>query len=115
MKILDSLIDSLSGNDDNVQEVRCCAFWTAVTTRHTGLSTTYRALEGEEDAHQSGVRDVGLLTEKKALELVEFARSKNTLTSSNALILAATVIHKPPESSALGGADHRGAQVARAG
>lgn len=82
MKILDSLIDSLSGNDHDVQEVRCCAFWTAVTTRHTGLSTTYRALDGEADVHQSGVRDVGCLTEKNALELVEFARSDNTLEAS---------------------------------
>ncbi len=82
MKILDTLIDSLSGIDHDVQEVRCCAFWTAVTTHHTGLSTTYRALEGETDTHQSGVRQVGSLTEKKALELVEFARSENTLEAS---------------------------------
>jgi len=82
MKILDTLIDSLSGIDHDVQEVRCCAFWTAVTTVHTGLSTTYRALEGEEDAHQSGVRGVGSLTEKKALALAELARSDNTLEAS---------------------------------
>lgn len=82
MKILDSLIDSLSGNNPNIKEVRCCAFWTAVTTHHTGLSTTYRALEEETDVHQSGVRDVGSLTQKKALELAEFARSDNTLEAS---------------------------------
>jgi len=82
MRILDSLIDGVSGSNYDVQEVRCCAFWTAVTTRHTGLSTTYRALEGEEDAHQAGVRGVGSLTEKKALDLVAFARSKNTLEAS---------------------------------
>ncbi|MBW2056512.1 MAG: DUF364 domain-containing protein [Deltaproteobacteria bacterium] len=82
MKILDQLIESLGGRDHPVREVRCCAFWTAVTTRHTGLSTTYRALEGEADTHQSGVRDVGFLTEKNALELVEYARSHNTLEAS---------------------------------
>lgn len=82
MGILDSLIDSISENDHDVRQVQCCAFWTAVTTRHTGLSTTYRALEGEEDAHHSGVRDVGNLTEKKALELAQFARSDNTLEAS---------------------------------
>jgi hypothetical protein len=82
MKILDSLIDSVSGNDADVKEVRCCAFWTAVTTRYTGLATTYRALEGETDTHRSGVRSVGFLTEKKALELAEFARSDNTLEAS---------------------------------
>jgi uncharacterized protein (DUF4213/DUF364 family) len=82
MEILDSLFDSLSGNNPDVNEVRCCAFWTAVTTHHTGLSSTYRALEGEEDTHQSGVRDVGYLTEKRALELAEFAKSDNTLEAS---------------------------------
>jgi len=76
------LIDSLAGIDYPVQEVRCCAFWTAVTTRHTGLSTTYRSLEGEDDAHQSGVRDVGCLTQKRARELVEYSRSRNTLEAS---------------------------------
>jgi len=82
MQILDALMDSLKGCDSEVQEVRCCAFWTAVTTRYTGLATTYRALEGEMDAHQAGVKDVGSLTEKKALDLVEFARSENTLEAS---------------------------------
>ena len=82
MKILDVLLDSLSSTDHDVLEVRCCAFWTAVTTRHTGLSTTYRALDGEADTHQSGVRDVGDLTQKKAFELAEFALSGNTLEAS---------------------------------
>jgi hypothetical protein len=82
MRILDHLIDSLSDRDHDVQEVRCCAFWTAVTSRHTGLSTTYRTLEGEEDAHHSGVSGVGSLTEKGALELAAFARSDNTLEAS---------------------------------
>ena len=82
MKILDHLIESISGSDHDVREVRCCAFWTAVTTRFTGLSTTYRALEGETDVHQSGVRDVGSLTQKKALELAQYARSDNTLEAS---------------------------------
>jgi len=82
MRILDALIDSLPKYDGKVQEVRCCAFWTAVTTRYTGLATTYRALEGEMDTHQTGVKDVGFLTEKKALDLVEFARSENTLEAS---------------------------------
>ncbi len=82
MQILDALIDSLPHYDGKVQDVRCCAFWTAVTTRYTGLATTYRALEGEMDAHQAGVKDVGCLTEKKALDLVEFARSENTLEAS---------------------------------
>jgi hypothetical protein len=82
MKILDRLIDSLEGEDCRVREVRCCAFWTAVTTRHTGLSTTYRTFEGGESAHQPGVRDVGRLTEKPARELVELARSANTLEAS---------------------------------
>jgi uncharacterized protein (DUF4213/DUF364 family) len=82
MKILDDLIDSVPEKGHPVLEVRCCAFWTAVTTRYTGLSATYRALEGEIADHPSRVRDVGSLTEKKALELAEFARSNNSLEAS---------------------------------
>jgi len=82
MGILDDLIRTLGEEERDVRDVRCCAFWTAVTTRHTGLSTTYRALEGEADTHPSGVRDVGDLTQKKAFELAEFALSHNTLEAS---------------------------------
>ncbi len=82
MKILDDLIDSLSDKDHDVLDVRCCAFWTAVTTRHTGLSSTYRTLEGEAGGRRSAVRDAGYLTDKRALEVAEFARSDNTLEAS---------------------------------
>ncbi len=82
MRILDDLLKNLPDKDHDVLDVRCCAFWTAVTTRYTGLSTTYRTLEGETEVHHTTVRDVGHLTEKKARALAEFARSDNTLEAS---------------------------------
>jgi uncharacterized protein (DUF4213/DUF364 family) len=82
MRILDDLIESLPEKEHDVHEVRCCAFWTAVRTRHTGLSSTYRATEVGTTRHPSRVRGVGSLTRKKAIELAEFAQSDYTLEAS---------------------------------
>ena len=79
MKIFDDLISSLKGNDSQVKSVHTCVFWTAVITKHCGLSSTFR---GEGAPHDRGVRDVGNLTKKKALELAEYARSKSLLEAS---------------------------------
>jgi hypothetical protein len=79
MKVLDDLIVSLKGNDFPVQSVYTCVFWTAVISKHCGLSSTFRE---EGPSHDRGVRDVGNLTEKRALELAEYARSDNLLEAS---------------------------------
>jgi uncharacterized protein len=79
MKILDDLIASLKGNDFQVKSVHTCVFWTAVITKHCGLSSTFR---DEGVPHNRGVRDVGSLTRKKALELAEYAKSDNLLEAS---------------------------------
>jgi len=79
MKILDDLILSLQGNDFQVRTVHTCVFWTAVITKHCGLSSTFR---DEEPAHERGVRDVGSLTQKTALELAEYAKSESLLEAS---------------------------------
>jgi uncharacterized protein (DUF4213/DUF364 family) len=50
-----------------------------VVSKHCGLSSTFR---GEGVPHKRGVRDVGDLTQKKALELAEYARSENLLEAS---------------------------------
>ncbi len=57
------------------------AFWTAVTTRFTGLSTTYRDPEGCCGPN-AGVQDVGNLDKKLASELIQYARSDNTVEAS---------------------------------
>jgi len=79
MKIFDDLISSLKGNDFPIKSVHTCVFWTAVITKHCGLSSTFR---DEGPSHDRGVRDVGNLTRKTALELAEYAKSKSLLEAS---------------------------------
>jgi len=79
MKILDDLILSLKGNDFQVKSVHACVFWTAVITKHCGLSSTFR---DEGVPHDRGVKDVGKLTQKNALELAKYAKSESLLEAS---------------------------------
>ena len=79
MKILDDLLSNLKRNDYPVRSVHTCVFWTAVITKHCGLSSTFRE---EGPSHDRGVRDVGNLTRKAALELSEYAKSESLLEAS---------------------------------
>jgi uncharacterized protein (DUF4213/DUF364 family) len=79
LKILDDLLSNLKENDDPVRSVHTCVFWTAVISKHCGLSSTFR---DEGPSHERGVRDVGNLTRKTALELAEYARSESLLEAS---------------------------------
>jgi uncharacterized protein (DUF4213/DUF364 family) len=79
MKILDDLLSGLKGNDFQVKSAHTCVFWTAVTSKHCGLFSTFR---GEGPSHERGVRDVGNLTRKTALELAEYATSDSLLEAS---------------------------------
>jgi len=79
LKILDDLLSNLKRNDYPVRSVHTCVFWTAVITKHCGLSSTFR---DEGPSHDRGVRDVGNLTRKTALELAEYARSNSLLEAS---------------------------------
>jgi uncharacterized protein (DUF4213/DUF364 family) len=77
VNIIDDLISSLSG-DSVVREVHTCVFWTAVVSKHCGLSSTFR----DEHPHHGMVRGVGDLRNKSALELAEYAKSDNLLEAS---------------------------------
>ena len=79
MKVLEDVISSLKGRDVPVRSVHTCVFWTAVESKHCGLSSTFR---DEGPSHDRGVRDVGTLTRKTALELAEYARSESLLEAS---------------------------------
>ncbi len=79
MKILDDLIKNLKGKDYQVKQVHTCVFWTAVITKHCGLSSTFR---NEGPSHDKGVRDVGNLTQKTALELAEYAKLESLLEAT---------------------------------
>jgi len=70
---------SLRGEDFPVKNVHTCVYWTAVISKHCGLSSTFRE---EGPSHERGVRDVGSLTQKTALELAEYARSDSLLEAS---------------------------------
>jgi hypothetical protein len=79
VKILEDIISSLKGRDFPVRSVHTCVFWTAVITKYCGLSSTFR---DEGIPHDRGVRDVGNLTRKRALELAEYAKSGSLLEAS---------------------------------
>jgi hypothetical protein len=61
MNILNELIASLPEKETRVRGVCAGAFWTAVTTRHTGLATTYRDNDLRHDIHACPVKDAGSL------------------------------------------------------
>jgi uncharacterized protein (DUF4213/DUF364 family) len=79
LEILNDLILSLKVNDFPVRSVHTCVFWTAVISEHCGLSSTFRE---EGPSHDRGVKDVGNLTRKTALELAEYAKSESLLEAS---------------------------------
>ena len=82
MDILDAVLDSLRDKNTPIRQVCAGAFWTAVTTRYTGLATTYRELDLQHSDHPCMVKDAGTLIGKKASELVEYARSGDTVSAS---------------------------------
>jgi uncharacterized protein (DUF4213/DUF364 family) len=79
MGLLDDLLDSVEG-DAAVREVRTCAHWTAVVSRHCGLASS---IHYEQHPHgRAAVRGVGTLHELSALELAAYARSDMSLEAS---------------------------------
>ena len=82
MKILDALIDSLPSQDAPVRHVCAGALWTTVTTRFTGMATTYRDEACHRGAEPGRVEDAGVLDGKPARTLVAYARSADTLAAS---------------------------------
>jgi len=83
MKILNDLIASLSHRDHPVRAVWSCAFWTLVTTKYSGLSSTLRGNEPQHSDHADvTVPDAGRLLEKTAGDLAAYALSEDTVTAS---------------------------------
>ena len=79
MQILSDLIASFKGKDYPVPEVLTGAYWTGVVSRGCGLASTFR---DEGHPHPRGVKDVGRLTQKSALELAQYALSDYPLEAS---------------------------------
>jgi hypothetical protein len=82
MRILDALIDSLPAQDAPVENMCAGAFWTAVTTRHTGLATTCREQDLQHSDHPCMVKNAGALIGQRAGDLVEYVRSDDTVSAS---------------------------------
>lgn len=61
-----------------MREVYVCAFWTAVVSKHCGLSSTLT----KGHPHHKTVRDPGKLRGKSALELAQYVRSDSLLEAS---------------------------------
>ena len=79
MKILTELIGSLRGKDHPLKEVLTGAYWTCVISRGCGLASTFR---DEGHPHKKGVKDIGHLTEKTALQLAQYALSDYLMEAS---------------------------------
>lgn len=82
MKILHDIIDSLKPNDCPVKQVCTGAFWTAVVSKHGGLSCTYRDMDPQHDDNPKFVEDAGSLLDKSALDLARYALSDHTVAAS---------------------------------
>ncbi|NCC50310.1 MAG: hypothetical protein EOM20_03755 [Spartobacteria bacterium] len=82
MQILHDLTASLTHTDIPVTNVCAGAFWTTVTSRFTGMSSTYRELDLQHSDHPCMVRDAGELTGKTAGDLAAYALSDDTVSAS---------------------------------
>lgn len=78
MAILDDLIASLP-EDVPVRTVMVSTYWTAVCSRHCGMSATLRSNRWQESLP---TRDVDLLLQKSAHELAQLAYSTDLLQAS---------------------------------
>ena len=81
MKIIDDLLSTLS-YDSPVRDVRQGPFQTAVLTRNCGLASTLHDRSHNHHHGQALVKEAGLLTDKKALELARMAYSPSPLEAA---------------------------------
>ena len=87
MDILEDIISSITDTHP-VKEVYTCAFWTAVISKHCGLSSTFK----ESHPNHETVRDAGKLRQKDILELIQYARSDILLEASIGMAAINSVI-----------------------
>ncbi len=93
MSLLEDLLSSLK-EDQPVQEVHTCVFWTAVIAGRCGLASTIPPA----GPHASQlVRGVGKLAGGSARQLAEYAKSSNTLEASIG-VAALNSLLKPMEA-----------------
>jgi len=82
MQIIHDILSHLKETDGPVQKVCTGAFWTTVTTRFSGMSSTYRELDLQHSDQPCMVEEAGQLTDKSAGELAAYALSEDTVSAS---------------------------------
>jgi uncharacterized protein (DUF4213/DUF364 family) len=77
MEILNALISAMT-EDYKIREIHSCIHWTAAVSKNCGLSSTFL----DNLVPHVPAKGVGELTQKTALEIIEYARSENPLEAS---------------------------------
>jgi uncharacterized protein (DUF4213/DUF364 family) len=101
MKLIDDLMDAVSGNEAPARDVRVGLTWTGVWGKYCGLSRTY---SNPAMAH-GGVKDIEKLTEKTTLELAEYAKSWN-LVEAGIGVAAINSMIRPKGKRGINAIDH---------
>ena len=84
MNYLNDIISAVSYPDAPVTDICTGAFWTTVTSKYSGLATTYRDLDQHHNDIPSMVPNAGKLFEKMptAGELAQLLLSENTVAAA---------------------------------
>lgn len=76
MKLVNALLDSISGTNENIDNILIGLHWISATSRHTGVSHIFRGDQGFE------LKDAGSLLGKGVLETASLLRSWQPLEAS---------------------------------
>jgi len=87
MDILNDIVASITENIQ-IKEVYSCAFWTAVISKHCGLSSTFK----DDHPDHKTVRDAGFLRKKNVLELIQYSKSDSLIEASIGMATINSVI-----------------------
>jgi uncharacterized protein (DUF4213/DUF364 family) len=92
MKLIDALIDSVSGSDEIIQDVCIGLHWISVSSRFTGMAHTYKEHDGVE------LEDSGNLIGKSAIETAKKLKKWNAIDASVGLAALNSLIHAAGEN-----------------
>jgi hypothetical protein len=76
MKLVDALLDSISGAEENIQGILIGLHWISIESRHTGVSHIFRGDQGFE------LKDAGAILGKNIMEVASLLKSWEPLEAS---------------------------------
>jgi uncharacterized protein (DUF4213/DUF364 family) len=76
MKLVDALLDSVSGAEENIENILMGLHWISVESRHTGVGHVFRGDQGFE------LKDAGAILGKNVLEVASLLKSWEPLEAS---------------------------------